>query len=185
MRAQSAVSSSRWAQDGGDVDGRVRAAEHVVARQLRAAAPRRRADGDARRDRRLRQPATTCSPSGARRRTPHRPLAQLAHVLGRPEESIRVVVPDVGGAFGSKGVLGARRRRWSPSRRSTSAGRSSGPRTGSRTSWPSYQGRGMEADVELALDADGRMLALRARICADLGGYLMPTTAIPPHTPRC
>ncbi len=46
----------------------------------------------------------------------------------------------------------------------------------------SYQGRGVEADVELALDGDGTMLALRARICADLGGYLMPTTAIPGHT---
>ncbi len=45
-----------------------------------------------------------------------------------------------------------------------------------------YQGRGIEAEVELALDADGRMLALRARIVADLGGYLLPTTAIPPHT---
>ena len=46
----------------------------------------------------------------------------------------------------------------------------------------SYQGRGMEADVELALDAEGTMLAVRARIWADLGGYLMPTTAIPTHT---
>ena len=26
------------------------------------------------------------------------------------------------------------------------------------------------------------MLAIRARIVADLGGYLMPTTAMPPHT---
>jgi carbon-monoxide dehydrogenase large subunit len=46
----------------------------------------------------------------------------------------------------------------------------------------SYQGRGMEADVELALDDGGTILALRARIWADLGGYLMPTTAIPTHT---
>ena len=40
----------------------------------------------------------------------------------------------------------------------------------------------MHADVELALTRDGRMLAIRARIVADLGGYLMPTTAMPPHT---
>jgi carbon-monoxide dehydrogenase large subunit len=46
----------------------------------------------------------------------------------------------------------------------------------------SYQGRGVEADVELALDDDATMLAVRARIWADVGGYLMPTTAIPPHT---
>ena len=40
----------------------------------------------------------------------------------------------------------------------------------------------MHADVELALTREGRMLAIRARIVADLGGYLMPTTAMPPHT---
>ena len=38
---------------------------------------------------------------------PHRPLAQLSHVLDRPDDTIRLVVPDVGGAFGSKGVVGA------------------------------------------------------------------------------
>src|SRR5207245_3686689 len=36
---------------------------------------------------------------------PYRPRAQLARALGRPEDRIRVVVPDVGGAFGSKGIL--------------------------------------------------------------------------------
>ena len=42
-----------------------------------------------------------------------------------------------------------------------------------------YQGRGMEGEVELALDADGRMLALRARLWADLGAYLVQHRAIP------
>jgi carbon-monoxide dehydrogenase large subunit len=45
-----------------------------------------------------------------------------------------------------------------------------------------YQGRGVEADVELALDAGGRIQAITANILADLGAYLLPTTAIPPHT---
>ena len=40
----------------------------------------------------------------------------------------------------------------------------------------------MRAAVELALDADGRILALRGRILADLGAYLLPSTPIPPHT---
>src|SRR6185436_18897772 len=44
------------------------------------------------------------------------------------------------------------------------------------------QGRGMRAAVELALDPDGRILALRGRLLADLGAYLLPSTAIPPHT---
>ena len=36
----------------------------------------------------------------------------------------------------------------------------------------------------LALTREGRMLAIRARIVADVGGYLMPTTAMPPRISR-
>ena len=36
---------------------------------------------------------------------PHRLRAQLARLLGRRPESIRVITPDVGGAFGMKGML--------------------------------------------------------------------------------
>jgi carbon-monoxide dehydrogenase large subunit len=111
----------------------------------------------------------------------HRQLAGLAAVLDRPEDAIHVIVPDVGGAFGSKGAPAPE----------TMAVAAAAMLTGRTVKWAedreenfvaSYQGRGMEADVELALDAEGRMLALRARIWADLGGYLMPTTAIPTHT---
>jgi carbon-monoxide dehydrogenase large subunit len=111
----------------------------------------------------------------------HRQLAGLATVLDRPEESIHVIVPDVGGAFGSKGapapetmlvavaaVTSGRTVKWAEDREENFVA--------------SYQGRGMEADVELALDDDATMLAVRARIWADLGGYLMPITAIPTHT---
>ena len=111
----------------------------------------------------------------------HRQLAGLAAVLDRPEESIHVIVPDVGGAFGSKGAPAPE----------TMLVAAAAMITGRTVKWAedreenfiaSYQGRGMEADVELALDADARILAVRARIFADLGGYLMPTTAIPTHT---
>jgi aerobic carbon-monoxide dehydrogenase large subunit len=111
----------------------------------------------------------------------HRPLKHLAHVLDRPVEGLRVVVPDVGGAFGSKGSLApeaavaaiaaidvGRPVKWTEDR--------------TENFLAAYQGRGMEAEVELALTADGRMLAVRARIRADLGAYLLPATAIPPHT---
>jgi carbon-monoxide dehydrogenase large subunit len=111
----------------------------------------------------------------------HRQLAGLASVLDRPEDSIRVIVPDVGGAFGSKGAPAPE----------TMLVAAAAMATGRTVKWAedreenfvaSYQGRGMRADVELALDSGGRMLAVRARILADLGGYLMPTTAIPTHT---
>jgi aerobic carbon-monoxide dehydrogenase large subunit len=112
---------------------------------------------------------------------PHRPLSQLAHALNRPPARIRVVVPDVGGAFGSKGVIAVeavtvavaamelgRPLKWVEDRVENFLG--------------AYQGRGVEASVELALDGGGRILAVRAAILADLGAYLLPTTAIPPHT---
>ena len=112
---------------------------------------------------------------------PAPPPLQLAHILARPPESIRVIVPDVGGAFGSKGVIApevaalaaaaiALRRplKWTEDRLGNLLA--------------CYQGRGIQGDVELALSADGQMLALRARLWADLGGYLLTTTPIPPHT---
>ena len=111
----------------------------------------------------------------------HRQLAGLAAVLDRAEDSIRVIVPDVGGAFGSKGAP-------APETMLVAAAAMTSGRT---VKWAedreenfvaSYQGRGMEADVELALDEDATIVAVRARIWADLGGYLMPTTAIPTHT---
>jgi aerobic carbon-monoxide dehydrogenase large subunit len=111
----------------------------------------------------------------------HRALAQLAHVLDRPDDSIRVIVPDVGGAFGSKGGIAPE----------AAAVAVAAMDLGRPVKWAEdrfenflagYQGRGMQADVELALSADGDLLAVRARIVADLGGYLLPATAIPGHT---
>jgi len=112
---------------------------------------------------------------------PHRPLAGLAHALDRPPESIDLALADVGGAFGSKGPLPVeavvtavaafdlgRPVKWVETR--------------TENFLAAYQGRGVEGEVELALDADGRMLALRARLVADTGAYLHPSTAVPPHT---
>jgi aerobic carbon-monoxide dehydrogenase large subunit len=111
----------------------------------------------------------------------HRPLRHLAHVLDLPTERLRVLVPDVGGAFGSKGSLAPE----------AAVAAIAAIDVGRPVKWAedrlenflaAYQGRGMEADVELALAADGRMLAVRARIRADLGAYLLPATPMPPHT---
>jgi aerobic carbon-monoxide dehydrogenase large subunit len=112
---------------------------------------------------------------------PHRPLAGLAHALDRPPESIDLTLADVGGAFGSKGPIPpeavvtavaaldlGRPVKWVETR--------------TENFLAAYQGRGVQGEVELALDADGRMLALRARLVADTGAYLHPATAVPPHT---
>ena len=111
----------------------------------------------------------------------HRQLAGLTKVLRRPPERLRIVVPDVGGAFGSKGVPQAetaavalaalalgRPVKWAESR--------------TESSLASYQGRGADVDAELALDRNGRMLGLRARYLADLGAYLYSTTPVAPQT---
>jgi aerobic carbon-monoxide dehydrogenase large subunit len=112
---------------------------------------------------------------------PHRSRAQLAHILGRPERSLRLIIPDVGGAFGSKGVIAPE----------VAAVAAAALTLGVPVKWAedrlenlvgTYQGRGIDGELELALDRDGRMLALRARLRADLGAYLLTTTPIPPHT---
>ena len=107
----------------------------------------------------------------------HRQLTSLTRILRRDPDRLRIIVPDVGGAFGSKGVpavetaavglcaldLG-RPVKWIESR--------------TESSLATYQGRGADVDAELALDGDGRILGLRARYVSDLGAYLFPTTAV-------
>jgi carbon-monoxide dehydrogenase large subunit len=176
----SEVTVSRWHKVSGDVDGAFESAAHVVraSHSLPRLAP------------------VPMEPRGAiasydeaedlltvwvSAQDSHRQLAGLAKVLDRPEESIRVIVPDVGGAFGSKGAPAPET--MAVAAAAMSAGRSLKWAEDREENFvASYQGRGMEADVELALDGEARILAVRARIWADLGGYLMPTTAIPTHT---
>ncbi len=94
----------------------------------------------------------------------------LAALLGLPQERVRVSVGDVGGGFGMKtglypedvvvahAAMTLRRPvRWVPGRQEDFLS--------------AIHGRGMRASASLALDADGRMLALRLRTDADLGAY--------------
>ncbi|HWG60432.1 MAG TPA: xanthine dehydrogenase family protein molybdopterin-binding subunit [Streptosporangiaceae bacterium] len=168
----------RWQQGSGDTGGAFAAADRVVHAVLElprlAAAPiePRGAvvtyDSDA--------DLLTVYASA---QDPHRPRAQLAGMLSRPAESIRVVVRDVGGSFGSKSIL--------PPEAFVAAALSI--RLGvpvkfiesrSENFLAAYQGRGQRAECELAVDARGRFLALRARLVADVGAYLYPATTVPP-----
>ena len=170
----------RWSACEGDVDRAFARAAHVVAGSYElprlAAAPIEPRGCLAVHDPRTDLLTVWCSAQDI-----HRPLAQLAHMLDRPRESLRLIVPDVGGAFGSKGLAAPE----------VVAAAAAAIRLGIPVKWTedrlenlvgSYQGRGTGGDLELALDADGRMLALRARLWADLGAYLLTTTPIPPHT---
>jgi carbon-monoxide dehydrogenase large subunit len=170
----------RFVHSGGDVEAAFARAEHVVAGRYgmaRLAAVPIEARGAVAQD----DPDSGVLTVWSSSQDTHRPLAQLAHILDRPRETIRVVVPDVGGAFGTKGnppsevVVAAiaamdlgRPVKWAEDRLENLL--------------TTQQGRGMQADVELALDGDGRILAVRAKLLADCGAYLWPSTHIPPHT---
>jgi aerobic carbon-monoxide dehydrogenase large subunit len=111
----------------------------------------------------------------------HRPHAGLAHALGRPVESIHLTLADTGGAFGSKG----------PPAPEVVVAAAAAIEHGRPVKWietrtenflAAHQGRGVEGEVELALDGEARMLAVRARLVCDTGAYLQQATAVPPHT---
>ncbi len=100
------------------------------------------------------------------------------HILHVPESRIRVVARDVGGGFGMKGnvypeeailVWAARRVgrpvKWIPTRSEALLG--------------DYAGRDQKVAAELALDADGRFLALRWTGSHNTGAYIEGAGAIP------
>ena len=174
------VALVRWSHASGDADAAFMSAEHVVSGRYALprliAAPMEARGCVVEHDPTSDQLSVWCSAQDT-----HRPLAQLAHILRRPEATLRVIVPDVGGAFGSKGVIApevaavavaaielSRPLKWAEDR--------------FENFLAAYQGRGVAGELELALDAAGRMLALRGRLRADLGAYLLTTTAIPPRT---
>jgi aerobic carbon-monoxide dehydrogenase large subunit len=103
---------------------------------------------------------------------PHGARMEMSHVFHVQENRIRVVAPDVGGGFGLKGgpfpddalVLWASRRvrrpvKWVASR--------------SESMLTDHCGREMVYYGELALDEQGKILALRARCLFQLGAYFV------------
>ena len=98
-------------------------------------------------------------------------LLMTAFVLGLPEHKVRVIAPDVGGGFGSKIYLYAeetvcvwasklinRPIKWTCDR--------------SEAFLTDAHGRDHATHAELALDKDGKFLALRAQTTANMGAYL-------------
>jgi aerobic carbon-monoxide dehydrogenase large subunit len=110
---------------------------------------------------------------------PHRTRETLARwVLGIPESKLRVVGPDVGGGFGMKGdtypeegiVLAAARA------------------VGRAVKWIATRsdafvldnaGRDQLIDAEMALDENGRILAVRANAMHNLGAYIVGAAIVP------
>lgn len=170
----------RWLRSGGDVTGAFAAAARVVKGEFRIprliAAPMEPRGAVAMYERGTDLLTVWCSAQD-----PHRPLAQLSYILSRPEDRVRVVVPDVGGAFGIKGAL--------PPEAAVAA--LLAIRVGRPVKWiedrrenllASYMGRGLEAEVEMAVDGDSHITGIRAKLIADLGAYLYPATPTVPVT---
>ena len=108
-------------------------------------------------------------------------LLMGAFVLGIPEHKLRVVAPDVGGGFGSKIYHYAEEALVTFSARAL--GRPVKWTSGRSEAFLSdAQGRDHVTKIELALDAEGRFLAIRTDTLANMGAYLSTfSTAIPTY----
>lgn len=110
--------------------------------------------------------------------TPHRTRSELSRILGVALEKIRVIAPQVGGAFGMKAsvypeevyaVWAAfhlkRNIKWTATR--------------SDEFLSATHGRGIKTRGRLAMDANGRFLALTANVEAPLGHWIPNSGLIP------
>ena len=112
--------------------------------------------------------------------SPHRVRADLALALGFPEHRIRVIAPDVGGGFGSKGPL--YREDVLVSHLALKLGRPvKWISTRSEDFVTTIQGRDQAMTSELALKRDGTMLGLKVRVVANLGAYLHSLSTVQPQ----
>jgi carbon-monoxide dehydrogenase large subunit len=112
---------------------------------------------------------------------PHRTREFIANTIFHIAESdIRVITPNVGGSFGSRGTVYAeevlvlwasrligRPVKWTAVR--------------SESFVSDMHGRDPHTKAELALDTEGRILGLRASTIANLGAYLVYSAGVPPH----
>ncbi len=106
---------------------------------------------------------------------PHILKVMIAATTGLPEQKLRIIAPAVGGGFGAKlnvnpdEVLAVtlshklgRAVRWTETR--------------TEAAGSTHQGRGQLQKIELAADENGKLTAIRVKIEADMGAYMMLIT---------
>ena len=108
----------------------------------------------------------------------HRFRRTLSGILGRAEDNVRVVAPDVGGGFGEKGLFPedlmvahlaitlGQPVKWIADRQENMLG---------------FHGRGHTVDIESAVKTDGTILGIRLKTVVDGGGYIAAATIAPPY----
>lgn len=109
---------------------------------------------------------------------PYRIRMHLAEVLLQPPQSIRVLAPDVGGGFGQKVEMWAEY--VAVSWLAMHLGRPVKWIEGRMENLLAYHGRGFSAEVEAAVNRDGKILGMRFDMIGDLGAYVMAFTSAPP-----
>ncbi|MGE3936732.1 MAG: xanthine dehydrogenase family protein molybdopterin-binding subunit [Rhodospirillaceae bacterium] len=108
---------------------------------------------------------------------PHSQRAGLAELFNVPENHFRVIARDVGGGFGMKGTLFCEDAAlcWATKK------------VGRPVKWicerseahlADEHGRDQVADISLAFDKDGRILAMRGEMAWNLGAYLSAAAAV-------
>jgi carbon-monoxide dehydrogenase large subunit len=112
--------------------------------------------------------------------SPHEIRGELAKILKLPEDNVRVIVPDMGGAFGQKefypeypvvciaSMKLGRPVRWSESRM--------------ENLMAATQGRGQVQHVEAAVRKDGKILGLKVKVICDGGAYSFWSISMPELT---
>ncbi|WP_425835874.1 xanthine dehydrogenase family protein molybdopterin-binding subunit [Streptomyces fractus] len=110
--------------------------------------------------------------------TPHRVRESIAHTLGLDAESVRVIATDVGGGFGQKGILYVEEMLIPYAAH----------KLGCPVVWCEDRNENLTAAshareqihrIELAADADGKLLAVRDRITVNFGAYNMTGLVVP------
>ena len=113
--------------------------------------------------------------------SPHEAREGLARILNLPETKIRVIAPDIGGAFGAKISL-------YPEEVALSV---ASMKLGSPVKWietrrenllATSHGRGQKQYVEAAVRKDGKILGLKVRIVADAGAYSIEGSVLLPES---
>lgn len=165
----------RWHVEGGDVEQAFSQASHTVSIRLR----NQRIHATFIEPRSIMinfDPATKEMTAWATTQTPHRLRGAIAETIGIPEHHVRVIAPDVGGAFGAKGpvypeylaaaTLSYRLQRpvkWTETRRETFVG--------------TNHGRDQVQKLSAAVDDSGKILGLKVELISNVGGYGAATVA--------
>ncbi len=115
--------------------------------------------------------------------SPHLLRTMVAQVLGLGEHQVRAIAPEVGGGFGAKKVYGEDHVVAALARIVRAPVKWIEDRT--EAFLTTSHGRDIHGDIQIAARRDGSILALRAKLVADIGAYqALLTAGIPTNAGR-